>query len=202
LIGVLLIGLTGGIGAGKSTVAAALARRGAVVVDADAIARDVVEAGSPTLAKLVDRFGAEILGPDGSLDRPKLAAVAFATEQGKKDLEAITHPAIGEEFLRRIADAPPDAIVVHDIPLLTEAKRGGDYAGVIVVEAPLEVRLRRLEKRGVPRADALQRIEHQATDEERRAIATWIVDNGGDLDAIERQVDVIWADLESRLESS
>ncbi len=195
----LLIGLTGGIGAGKSTVAAALARRGAVIVDADAIAREVVEPGSPALAELVERFGPEILTPDGALDRPKLGAIAFASEEGKKDLEGITHPAIGAEFLRRIADAPPDAIVVHDIPLLTEAKRGGDYAGVIVVEAPLEVRLARLERRGVPRADALQRIEHQASDEERRAIATWIVDNSGDLDAIERQVDDIWAELQQRV---
>jgi dephospho-CoA kinase len=193
-----LIGLTGGIGAGKSTVAAALARRGAVIIDADAIAREVVEPGTPALAQLVERFGADILRPDGTLDRPALGAKAFVDEQSRKDLEAITHPAIGAEFLRRIADAPPDAILVHDIPLLTEAKRSGDYAGVIVVEAPLETRLNRLESRGVSREEALQRIDHQASDEERRAIATWVVDNAGELDAIERQVDTIWAELQKR----
>src|SRR5882757_9730280 len=110
----LMVGLTGGIGSGKSTVAEMLARRGAVIVDADAIAREVVEPGTPTLAKLVERFGPEILHADGSLDRPALAAVAFASEDTKKELEAITHPAIGEEFLRWIAAAPPDGVVVHD----------------------------------------------------------------------------------------
>jgi dephospho-CoA kinase len=173
-----------------------------VVIDADAIAREVVEPGMPALAKLVERFGPEILAADGTLDRPALAAVGFATEETKKDLEAITHPAIGEEVLRRVAQAPPDAIVVHDIPLLTEAKRAGDYAGVIVVEAPLDLRLRRLEARGVARDDALRRMEHQASDDERRAIATWVVDNSGDLDALERQLDAIWSELRQRLGSS
>ena len=121
-----MIGLTGGIGSGKSTVAAALARRGAIVVDADAIAREVVEPGTPTLQALVDRFGADILAADGSLDRPKLAERAFATDDDRKALDAITHPAIGEAFLARLADAPPDAVVVHDVPLLVESTRGYD----------------------------------------------------------------------------
>jgi dephospho-CoA kinase len=194
----LMVGLTGGIGAGKSTVAGMLAARGAVVIDADAIAREVVEPGMPALAKLVDRFGAEILRPDGSLDRPALAAVAFVDDATRKELEAITHPAIGAEFLRRVAEAPADAVVVHDVPLLVESKRGFDYGAVIVVEAPLEMRLDRLEGRGVSRADARRRIELQATDEDRRKVATWVVDNSGDVGRLEKQISEIWSELERR----
>jgi dephospho-CoA kinase len=193
-----MVGLTGGIGAGKSTVAARLAARGAVVIDADAIAREVVEPGTPTLAKLVERFGPEILRDDGSLDRSALAAVAFKDEETRKELEAITHPAIGEEFLRRVADSPPNAVVIHDVPLLVESKRGFQYAAVIVVEAPVEIRLDRLESRGVPREDASRRIGLQATDAERRAVATWVVDNAGDLDELETQLRDIWTDLQRR----
>ena len=192
----LMVGLTGGIGAGKSTVAALLAQRGAIVIDADAIAREVVEPGKPALEKLVERFGPEILQPDGSLDRPRLGAIAFVDAETKKDLEAITHPAIGELFLQRVAEAAPGSVVVHDVPLLVESKRGFEYAAVIVVEAPLEVRLDRLEARGVPRDDARRRIELQASDEDRRKVATWIVDNSGDLDALDRQIEKIWAELE------
>ena len=194
----LMVGLTGGIGAGKSTVAAMLAARGAVVIDADAIAREVVEPGMPALAKLVDRFGPEILRPDGSLDRPALAAVAFVDDATRKELEAITHPAIGEEFLRRVADSPADAVVVHDVPLLVESKRGFEYGAVIVVEAPLEMRLDRLEARGVARDDARRRIELQATDEDRRKVATWVVDNSGDVGRLEQQISEIWSELERR----
>jgi dephospho-CoA kinase len=191
----LMVGLTGGIGSGKSTVAGLLAARGAVVIDADAIAREVVEPGQPALTALVERFGAEILASDGHLDRAELAARAFVTEAAKKDLEAITHPAIAAEFLQRIADAPEGAIVVHDVPLLVESKRGYDYKAVIVVVAPLDVRLARLEARGVPRADAERRVALQASDEERMKVATWVVDNEGDLAALETQVDEIWLAL-------
>jgi dephospho-CoA kinase len=194
----LMVGLTGGIGAGKSTVAGLLAARGAVVIDADLIAREVVEPGTQTLAKLVERFGPEILHADGSLDRPKLAAVAFVDDETRKELEAITHPAIGEEFLRRVAEAPPGAVVIHDVPLLVESKRGFEYACVIVVEAPLELRLDRLEARGVERDDARRRIGLQASDEDRRKVATWVVDNAGDLAHLEKQVADIWIDLERR----
>jgi len=190
-----MIGLTGGIGSGKSTVAALLTERGAVVVDADAIARLVVEPGRPALAALVERFGGEILDADGRLDRAALAARAFATPEDKRDLEAITHPAIGEEFLRQLADAPKDAVVVHDVPLLVESTRGYDYAAVIVVEAPVETRLERLEARGIPRADAERRIAAQASDEERRSVATWVIDNSGDRAALERQVADLWPKL-------
>ncbi len=191
-----MVGLTGGIGAGKSTVADLLARRGAIVIDADAIAREVVEPGMPALAALVERFGPDVVDADGRLDRAALAAKAFVNDDERKALEAITHPAIGAAFLQRIADAPPGSIIVHDIPLLTEAKRQGDYAAVIVVEAPMSLRLDRLESRGVPRDDAQRRIALQASDEERRAVATWVVDNGADLAALDAQLDAIWDELQ------
>ena len=193
----LLVGLTGGIGAGKSSVAALLADRGAVILDADQVARDVVEPDQPAFAALVERFGPEIVGPDGRLDRPKLAEIAFATDDGTADLNAIVHPAVGREFLARMQAAPSDAIVGCDVPLLVESEtaRSRGYEFVIVVEAPLDTRLDRLEERGVPRDDALARIAQQATDEERQAIATHLVDNAGDRAALEKQVDVIWQDL-------
>jgi dephospho-CoA kinase len=197
-----MVGLTGGIGSGKSTVAILLTARGAIVIDADAIAREVVEPGTAALAALVERFGADILRPDGSLDRPALAQKAFVDDESRKALEAITHPAIGEEFLRRVAAAPAGAVVVHDVPLLAESKRGFDYGAVIVVQAPREVRLERLERRGVPRADAEARMAAQATDEERAALATWLVDNAGDLAALEAQIDAIWPELEARAKAA
>ncbi len=201
---VLLVALTGGIGSGKSTVAELLHRHGAVIVDADAVARQVVEPGRPAFDKLVERFGPEILGPDGTLDRPALGRVAFADETARKDLEAITHPAINEEFVRQIVAAAPDAIVVCDIPLLVESAQAAarGYKEVIVVEAPLEVRLERLEARGVPRDDALARMKAQATDEQRRAIATYVVDNGGSLRDLESQVDEIWRSLRQKAHAS
>ena len=198
----LLVGLTGGIGAGKSTVAKLLAARGAVIVDADEVARFVVEPGQPALAQLVERFGPGILDGDGRLDRAGLAKVAFADEQSRKDLEAITHPAINHEFMRRTVESPPDAIVVLDVPLLVESpkarERAKDYHAVIVVEAPPELRLDRLEERGLDRTDARNRMAAQASDEERREIATYVVDNAGDVAALERQIDEVWADLERR----
>jgi dephospho-CoA kinase len=193
-----MVGLTGGIGSGKSTVADLLRTRGALVIDADLIARQVVEPGSEALQKLVERFGPDILQPDGSLDRPALAKKAFVDDESRRDLEAITHPAIGAEFLRQVGEAKPGTVVVHDVPLLVESKRGFDYGAVIVVEAPREVRLERLEARGIPRADAEARMAAQATDEERRAVATWVIDNGGDLVTLERQVDELWPELAKR----
>ena len=196
----LLVGLTGGIGAGKSTVSELLAARGAVIVDADQVARAVVEPGQPALQKLVERFGEGILDADGRLARGALAKVAFADDESRLDLEAITHPAINEEFTRCVAEAPSDAIVVLDVPLLAESEqaRKRPYQTVIVVEAPREVRLARLEARGVDRADAEARMVAQADDEERRKLATYVVDNAGDRAALERQIDEVWADLERR----
>jgi len=194
---VLLVGLTGGIGSGKSTVARLLAERGAVVVDADAIARDVVEPGTPGFDAVVDRFGFDVIAPDGSLDRAALADIVFHDEAARLDLNAITHPLVGEEMTRRMGEAPPDAVVVLDVPLLAESTRR-IYDVVVVVEAPVDVRLDRLEGRGVDRDDATARIAAQATDEERRAVADVVLDNGGDLESLERQVDDLWPDLVAR----
>lgn len=198
----LLVGLTGGIGSGKSTVAELLAARGAWIVDADAVARAVVEPGSPALARLVARFGEEILDRDGALDRAALARLAFADDESRRDLEAITHPAINEEFLRRMQEAPADSIVVCDVPLLAESKQAQarGYPIVIVVEAPREVRLERLEDRGVDRADAEARMGAQASDDARRSLATHVIDNSGDRAALEAQVADVWAELERRNE--
>jgi len=191
------VGLTGGIGSGKSTVADLLRAKGAVIVDADQVARAVVETGEPAFAALVERFGEGILDTDGRLDRPGLAALAFADDEGRKALGDITWPAIGEEFERQIKVAPPGAIVVCDIPLLVESKAAAarPYQAVIVVETPLDLRLDRLEIRGVPRDDAERRMAAQATDGERREVATHLVDNGGDLEHLERQVAAIWDEL-------
>jgi len=195
---VLLVGLTGGIGSGKSTVADLLRAKGAVIVDADEVARVVVEPGEPAFEALVDRFGTGILDAHGRLDRSALAAQAFADDDGRKALGDITWPAIGEEFERQIRVAPPDAIVVCDIPLLVESKAAAarPYKSVIVVEAPIDLRLARLEQRGVPRDDAERRMAAQATDDERREVATHLVDNGADLEHLARQVDAIWDELE------
>jgi dephospho-CoA kinase len=195
-----LVGLTGGIGSGKSTVADLLRAKGAVVVDADEVARAVVEPGQPALDALIERFGPGILDADGRLDRPALAAIAFADDDGRKALGDITWPAIGEEFERRIKTAPDDAVVICDVPLLVESKAAAarPYVAVIVVEAPIDARLDRLEVRGVARDDAERRMAAQATDEERRAVATHLVDNGGDLESLAREVDRIWADLLTR----
>jgi dephospho-CoA kinase len=193
----LLVGLTGGIGSGKSTVARLLEARGAVLVEADAAARAVVEPGRPTLAALVERFGDGILLPDGTLDRQGLARIAFADEESTQALNAITWPAIVDEFTRQIDAAPPDAVVVVDAPLLAEGGPGAEreFAAVIVVEAPRDVRLDRVEARGIARDDAERRMGAQAGDDERREYATYVLDNGGDLASLERQVDAAWDDL-------
>ena len=196
----LLVGLTGGIGAGKSTVAELLAARGAVVIDADQAARAVVEPGQPALKKLVERFGEDILDADGRLERSALAKLVFGDDEARRELEAITHPAINDEFSRRVVEAPSDAIVVLDVPLLAESEqaRKRPYQTVIVVEAPRDVRLERLEARGVDRSDAEARMAAQADDEERRKIATHVVDNARDRADLERQIDEVWADLQRR----
>jgi len=196
----LLVGLTGGIGAGKSTVAELLAARGAVVIDADQAARAVVEPGQPALKKLVERFGEDILDADGRLERSALAKLVFGDDEARRELEAITHPAINDEFSRRVVEAPSDAIVVLDVPLLAESEqaRKRPYQTVIVVEAPRDVRLERLEARGVDRSDAEARMAAQADDEERRKIATHVVDNARDRADLERQIDEVWSDLQRR----
>jgi dephospho-CoA kinase len=194
----LLVGLTGGIGAGKSTVASLLEERGAVVVGADEAARAVVEPGRPAQRALAERFGGGIVRADGSLDRPALADLAFATDDAKADLNAITWPAIAEEIQRQIDAAAPDAIVVCDAALLLESDFAEQFRRgvVIAVEAPIDVRLDRLVRRGLRPDDAARRLAAQMTDDERREHATHVIDNGGDVDALVPQVDALWADLE------
>lgn len=193
----LLVALTGGIGSGKSTVAGLFGQRGATIVDADAVARWVVGPGQPALDALVERFGSGILLVDGTLNRPALADLAFADDHSRRALEAITHPAIVAEMDRRIATAPADAVVVVEIQLLVETweQRVREYDAVVVVEAPPEVRLARLVERGMTRADAERRMATQASDEQRRTIATAVIENTGDTDALAHQVDAVWAEL-------
>jgi dephospho-CoA kinase len=196
---VLLVGLTGGVGSGKSTVARLLADRGAVVIDADVLAREVVEPGRPGYDAIVTRFGPGVVGADGRLDRPALAALVFSDPSARADLNAIVHPLVAEETLRRVGGLPEDSVVVMDVPLLVEAARGG-YHAVVVVEAPEEVRLERLAARGMDPTDARARIVAQATDAERRAVADAVLDNSGSPADLERQVEALWDDLSARLD--
>lgn len=191
----LRIGLTGGIGSGKSTVAAMLADRGALVIDADAVARGVVAPGSEGLAAVAAEFGPSILAADGSLDRAALAAVAFADDAARHRLNATLHPRIAAHTAELMAAATPGQPIVHDVPLLVENGLAPAYDAVIVVEAPLDVRLARLAGRGVTDADARRRMAAQATDDERRTVADVIIDNSGDLAALADQVDRAWRKL-------
>jgi dephospho-CoA kinase len=190
---VILVGLTGGIGAGKSTVSALLAARGAVVIDADAITRQLQEPGQPVLNAIVERFGTRVLDGDGRLNRPALAAIVFNDPAALKELNAIVHPAVGIETARRLAaEQDTDHVVVLDVPLLVETGRGG-LAAIIVVDAPTDVAVRRLvEQRGMVEADARARVAVQASREERLAKADIIVDNSAGRDALEARVAEVW----------
>ena len=189
----LLLGLTGGIGAGKSTVARRLALRGAVVVDADVIARDVVAPGTPGLAEVVTAFGNGVLAADGSLDRPALGRVVFADAAARARLTAITHPRIAVRTRELVDAAAPDAVVVHDVPLLVENRMGDRYHLVVVVAAPEQERLRRLvHDRGMTEQDARARMAAQAGDDERTAAADVLLDNAGAPEAVAAAVDELW----------
>ncbi|MGP4018829.1 dephospho-CoA kinase [Saccharopolyspora sp. 5N708] len=188
----LWVGLSGGIGSGKSTVARRLVERGAVLIDADVLAREVVRPGSPGLAELVERFGPEILDSDGALNRPALADKVFGDGAARAALNAITHPKIRDLTAERMAQAPPDAIVVHDVPLLVEVGYAPNYHLVIIVDAPVSDRVRRLVDRGLTEQDARARVAAQATDEQRREVADVWLENSGSVDAVLAQVDELW----------
>ena len=192
----LLLGLTGGIGSGKSTVSALLAEKGAVIIDADAITRSLQQPGQAVFDEIVARFGSAIVGPDGSLDRAGLASVVFADEQAKKDLEHIVHPAVGAEMLKRMQEeADTDHVVVYDVPLLVEAaRRAMSFAGVIVVDIDPEIAVQRVvEQRGMDEKDVRARIANQASRDERIAVADKVIDNSGSREDLRRQVDEVWA---------
>jgi dephospho-CoA kinase len=191
---VLRIGLTGGIGSGKSTVAALLAERGAVVVDADRLARAVVEPGTPGLAAVVEAFGDGVLSADGSLDRPALAAVVFSDPEARRRLDGIVHPLVRAAALEQIAALPPEAVVVQDVPLLVETGQASSYDLVVVVETDLDTRVARLVARGLTEDDARARIAAQATDEQRRAVADVVLDNSGTPADLAAQVERFWAE--------
>ncbi|HMC03729.1 MAG TPA: dephospho-CoA kinase [Cellulomonadaceae bacterium] len=194
----LRIGLTGGIGSGKSTAAARLAELGATVIDHDLLARQAVAPGSDGLARVAAEFGADVVGRDGTLDRPALGAIVFADPEARTRLNAIVHP-----IVRRLADDAeaavrtddPGAVVVHEIPLLVETGQTADFDLVLVVHASEEVRVERLmRERGLSRMHALARIRAQATDEDRLAAATVVLAGGSTIHDLRRQVDTFWRD--------
>ena len=200
----LRVGLTGGIGSGKSEVSRRLAAHGAVIIDADVAAREVVAPGTPGLAQIAEAFGPEVLGPDGALDRERLGAIVFRDPALRAKLNAIVHPLVGEWMRaaeRAAADpAREDLIVVHDVPLLAENRRAGDFDLVIVVDVPPEVQVERLvSQRGMTPDQARARMAAQASRPQRLAVADLVIDNSGSLDDLDRRVAGVWADLQRRV---
>jgi dephospho-CoA kinase len=197
-----VIGLTGGIGSGKSTVSALLAAKGAAVVDADAVTRELQQPGTEVFEAMVERFGPTIVAPDGTLDRPAVAKIVFTDPAALQDLNDIVHPAVGAEIARRLADlAETDAVVVLDVPLLVEVDAGRRYPldALLVVDVDPEIAVRRLvERRGMDETDARSRIARQASREERLAEADRVIDNGGTVDDLQAQVDGLWEWIQSR----
>jgi dephospho-CoA kinase len=188
-----MVGLTGGIGSGKSVVSRRLAELGALVIDADALAREVVAPGTDGLADVVAAFGPEILTPDGAMDRTAVAALVFDDDEKRRRLEAIIHPRVRERSTRMIAAAPPDAVVVNDVPLLVESGMASHFDLVIVVLASEEVRRMRLvEQRGMTEETVRARFAAQATDEQRRAVADVEIVNEGSLEELVATVDTVW----------
>lgn len=189
----MLIGLTGGIASGKSTVARLWEARGAVLIDSDVIAREVVAPGTPGLAEITERFGTEVITADGSLDRPALGAIVFSDPQARADLEAITHPRVLARTRELISAAGADRLVVHDIPLLVELNRADEYDLVVVVSAPVEDRVARMVRdRGMTQEQARARIAAQATDEQRRAVADVWLENDSTPAALEAEAVRVW----------
>jgi len=189
------IGLTGGIGSGKSTAAGRFAELGALVIDADALAREVVEPGTEGLAAVVAEFGEQVLDGAGRLDRPALARVVFGDDAARGRLNAILHPRIRARAAELIGAAPPGTVVIQDVPLLVETGQSGRYDLVVVVEAPDELRVRRLGRdRGMPAEEVRARMAAQATDEQRRAAADVVLVNDGTPEDLRAKVDALWAE--------
>lgn len=183
------VGLTGGVASGKSTVSAMLTELGAVVVDADVLAREAVAPGSEGLAEVVEAFGTEVLAADGGLDRPALGAVVFGDEARRRVLEGIVHPRVRARAEEIEAAAPPGSVVVHDIPLLVETGQAGSFDAVVVVDVPVETQVARMvAQRGMSREEAKRRVAAQASREERLAAATYVVDNTGTLEQLRGRV--------------
>jgi dephospho-CoA kinase len=192
------VALTGGVASGKSTVAAILAELGAVVIDSDQLAREVVEPGTPGLAAVVDAFGPSVLDGDGRLDRPALGAVVFADEAARRRLEGILHPLIRARGAEIEAAAPEGALVVHDIPLLVESGQAGLFDAVLVVDVPVQTQVRRMvQDRGWSADDARARVAAQASRDERLAVATHVVDNTGTRDDLRARVTEVVGSLVS-----
>jgi dephospho-CoA kinase len=189
------VGLTGGIGAGKSEAARRFAAHGAVIIDADRLAREALAPGTSAHATVLKAFGDEILLPSGELDRAALGARIFADAAQRERLNAIVHPVVRQRTATIVREAGPDDIVVHDVPLLVENRLMAQYDVVIVVQAPLDLRLERLAARGLGEADALARIAAQASDAERAAVADFLLLNDGDLAHLHTQVDRLWPEL-------
>jgi dephospho-CoA kinase len=199
---VLVIGLTGGIGAGKSTVATLLAKRGAAVIDVDELGRDVLGPGGRARDGVIARFGAAVVGTDGEVDRAALAATVFGDDRALADLTSISHPAINTLLADRLAELAESgpAVMVLDMAVLVESQLGrGFYDTVVVVEAPWSQRVARLTARGLTEHEAVARRDAQATDAERRAVADFVVDNSGDVEALTSEVDALWIKLVSPL---
>ncbi|MBO0913377.1 dephospho-CoA kinase [Streptomyces laculatispora] len=195
----LKVGLTGGIGAGKSEVSRLLVGHGAVLIDADRIAREVVEPGTPGLTALVEAFGTGILTPEGTLDRPKLGSIVFSDAERLAALNAIVHPLVGARSAELERAAGPDSVVVHDVPLLTENGLAPLYDLVVVVDAAPGTQLERLVRlRGMTESDARARMAAQATREQRLAVADLVIDNDGPVEALEPQVREVWSQLVRR----
>jgi len=193
---VLRVGLTGGIGSGKSAVSSRLAERGAVVIDSDVLAREVVAKGTDGLAEVAEAFGDGVLTAEGELDRPAVGRIVFGDEAARRKLEAIIHPRVRARAAEIEAAAPADAVVVHDIPLLVETGQADRFDVVLVVDTPVDVQLERLtSQRGMTEAEAKQRIASQASREDRLAVADLVVDNSGTLADLDRRIDEVWAAL-------
>jgi dephospho-CoA kinase len=189
------VGLTGGLGAGKSTVAELLAQHGATVVDADAIAREVVRAGTPGFDAVVSRFGAGVVGPDGELNRPRLGEIVFTDQAAREDLNAIVHPLVAQRSAELMQATSDGEIVVYDVPLLVENNLGAAFDVVVVVEADIKTRLRRLAARGMAEEQARARFAAQASDAQRRAVAREVLRNDGSRESLAREVDELWRRL-------